>query len=121
MVSCCDVRASVEDAADILSYQFVALHTHCAMFLRHSLGLTSNTQEVFIECSLLDIIVGPTQSGAHAGRLNHIDYEGVLGQGSKRVDIESLWSVGHSEGNQNFDWHEWKRRGLEWTAVRPDV
>ncbi|EJF64513.1 hypothetical protein DICSQDRAFT_178172 [Dichomitus squalens LYAD-421 SS1] len=100
---------------------FVALHTHCAMFLRHNLGLTSNTQEALIECSLLDIIVGPTQSGAHAGRLNNVDYEGVLGQGSQRVDIESLWSIGPTAGNQDFAWHEWKRRGLEWTAVRPDV
>lgn len=67
------------------------------------------------------MIVGPTQGGAHAGRLNDIDYETVLGDGSERVDIESLWSKGPSEGNANFDWEEWKRRGLEWTAARPDV
>ena len=91
------------------------------MFLRHNLGLTSDCPGSLIECSLLDMIVGPTQGGAHAGRLNDIDYETVLGDGSERVDIESLWSKGPSEGNANFDWEEWKRRGLEWTAARPDV
>ncbi|KAI1797218.1 hypothetical protein LXA43DRAFT_969220 [Ganoderma leucocontextum] len=100
---------------------FIALHTHCAMFLRHNLGFASDCPGSLIECSLLDTIIGPTQSGARAGRLNDVDYEGVLGQGSKRVDIEPLWSKGPSDGNANFDWQEWKRRGLEWTAVRPDV
>ncbi|PIL35670.1 hypothetical protein GSI_02400 [Ganoderma sinense ZZ0214-1] len=100
---------------------FIALHTHCAMFFRHNLGLTSDCPGSLIECSLIDTIVGPTQGGAHAGRLNDVDYEGVLGDGSERVDIESLWSKGPSEGNAHFDWQEWKQRGLEWTAARPDV
>ena len=91
------------------------------MLLRHNLGLASDLPEVLIECSLLENIVGPTQAGAHAGRLSDINYETVLGTGAKRVDIESLWSKGDSEGNANFDWLEWKRRNLEWTALRPDM
>ncbi|RPD59972.1 hypothetical protein L226DRAFT_534915 [Lentinus tigrinus ALCF2SS1-7] len=100
---------------------FVALHPHCATILRHHLGYTTNSPEHLIELSLLDKIVGPTMGGVHAGRFKDINYEGILGKGDKnRVDIESFWS---KDGNEcpGFDWLGWQRRGLDWTAARPDV
>ena len=56
--------------------------------------------------------------GVNAGRLKDINYEGILG--NVPVDIESLWSKedGHLP---EFNWLEWKRRDLDWTAARPDV
>ncbi|KAI0714332.1 hypothetical protein C8T65DRAFT_644738 [Cerioporus squamosus] len=98
---------------------FITCHPHCATILRHQLGLPNNTPEHLIELSLLEQIVGPTMDGLHAGRLPDFDYETVLGD-HNRIDIESLWS---KEGDErpDFDWLQWKSRGLEWTAVRPDV
>ncbi|RPD59973.1 hypothetical protein L226DRAFT_570993 [Lentinus tigrinus ALCF2SS1-7] len=100
---------------------FIAFHPHCAIILRHHLGYSDNAPQNFIELALLEQIVGPTMDGVHAGRLKDINYETVLGGGDqKRVDIESLWS---KEGDErpDFDWLTWQRRGLDWTAVRPDV
>ncbi|KAI0714333.1 hypothetical protein C8T65DRAFT_644743 [Cerioporus squamosus] len=99
---------------------FIAMHPHCATIVRHHLGLRENTPENLIELSLLEKIVGPPMDGLRAGRLRDVNYEGVLGEGDKnRVDIESLWS--RSGELPDFDWLQWQRRGLEWTAVRPDV
>ncbi|RDX57411.1 hypothetical protein OH76DRAFT_1413847 [Lentinus brumalis] len=98
----------------------VALHPHCATIARHHLGLPENIPDNLIELSLLEQIVGPPMNGVHAGRLPDFKYEDVLGAGDhNRVDIEALWS---KRGElPDFDWLEWKRRNLDWTAVRPDV
>ena len=102
--------------------QFIAFHTHCATLLRHHTGLTSDSTETLIEFSLLEKILGRPQGLALAGRFNNFDYESILGDDDTcRVDIESLWSQGSSEGLNDFDWNRWKLRGLEWTATRPDV
>ena len=70
---------------------------------------------------MLEKIMGTTMVGLHAGRFKDIDYEGVLGGGDeRRVDIESLWSKTEDQ-DPDFDWLEWQRRGLEWTAARADV
>ena len=60
--------------------------------------------------------------GVHAGRFRDVNYETVMGDG-KRVDIESLWSrePNGEPGQAVFDWEKWQRRGLDWTATRPDV
>ena len=98
------------------------MHLHCSTLFRHHTGLTADTLETDIELSLVDKLIGQTMSGDNAGRLANFDYETVLGDSEQdRVDIQSLWSAGRGEGRHNFDWIEWQRRGLEWTAVRPDT
>ncbi|TFK82070.1 hypothetical protein K466DRAFT_655877 [Polyporus arcularius HHB13444] len=103
------------------SKTLLTFHLHCATILRHQLGLPDDSPVNLIELSLLEQIVGPTMDGLHAGRLPDFNYEGVLGAADQsRVDIESLWSK-EGDSRPDFDWLEWQRRGLDWTAVRPDV
>ena len=101
--------------------QFIALHKHCATLLRHHTGLTSDSTETLIGLSLLEKILGRPQGLALAGRFKDFDYESILGDDARRVDIESLWSQGDGEGLNNFDWNKWKLSGLDWTATCPDV
>ncbi|KAI0749404.1 hypothetical protein C8Q80DRAFT_1269288 [Daedaleopsis nitida] len=87
------------------------------LYMQHALGVSPDITGLVLDLEWL--------GGAHAGMLKGINYKTALKHDGKpiSIDIESLWYLqpGASEGEADFDWIQWRKRGLEWTAARPNV
>ena len=101
--------------------QMIPMHLHCSVLFRHHAGLESNDSETIVELSLLNIFFGLAMSGANVGRLSCMDYEIDLEDNLPCVDMNIFWSEGPHADSHKFDWDEWKRRGLEWTAASANM